>query len=58
MKKRTTMANKPYPCRLGNKRLAEISESAKGTGLTVPETLRQAVDYGLPIVRKKFAKKK
>lgn len=52
------MTNKPYPCRLGDKRLKRVGDIAKKTELSVPETIRQAVDEGLPIVAKKFAKKK
>lgn len=52
------MTNKPYPCRIGNKRFEKIETVSQAIDLSFPETLRRAVDEGLPIVKRKFAKKK
>lgn len=56
--KSVAMTNKPYPCRLGNERLGAIATLSKDIKQSVPTTLRLVVDEGIPIVRKKFAKKK
>jgi hypothetical protein len=52
------MANKPYPVRISAITRADIATTALDVRLSQPETVRQAIVYGLPVVRKKFAKKK
>jgi hypothetical protein len=52
------MSSTPESIRIGAYRRAKIVAVATKIELTYPETIRQAIDYGLPIVKKKFAKKK
>jgi hypothetical protein len=36
----------------------EADDTAKAISLPLPDTLRKALEYGLPVVKKKFRKKK
>lgn len=51
-------ANKMYPVRISDKARFEIKRTAKRVGLHQAETVRQAIDLGLPEVEKRFGRKK
>ncbi len=48
----------PTQIRLDPKRLAALKATAAYVGLITTETHRLALDYGLPVVRKRLGKKK
>lgn len=47
---------KPYPVRLGEVREANIKKTAKKVNLSFPDTMRQAVDFGLPVLEQRLGK--
>jgi hypothetical protein len=47
----------PTQVRLDPKRVRALQKTAKLVGLTVPNTHRLALDYGLPVLVDKLAKK-
>lgn len=50
----TPPKTKPYPVRLTPEVKAEIQQTAEVAGLTFPEAMRQALKFGLPLVRRRF----
>ncbi len=48
----------PTQVRLSKERIKALHSTAEFVGLTVPETHRKALDYGLPVVKAKLGKKK
>lgn len=49
-------ANPPYPIRFKGPMRASIEASSAKTGLSFPETIRQAITFGLPIVEARLKK--
>jgi len=50
--------NPPYPVRISKKARAAVTKTAKEVGLAEAETVRQAIDLGLPEVKRLFGRKK
>jgi hypothetical protein len=50
-------ATKPHPIRLSENLRGEIAETAAAVRLSFPETARQAMHLGLPLLKKKLKKK-
>jgi predicted DNA-binding protein len=51
-------SHKMYPVRISDRARQNIKATAKRIGLFASETVRQAIDLGLPEVEKKFGRKK
>ena len=51
------MASTPYPVRLGEEREKKVKEAAAAVALPFPETIRKAIDFGLPILVDRLTKK-
>jgi len=48
---------RPYQLRFSDEgQRKRIRDAAKDVKLSFPDTLRQAIDYGLPVLRKKLSK--
>jgi hypothetical protein len=54
--RKTNMATIPYPIRLPEALDLEIKEVATATSLTKPETMRQAIKIGLPVLKERLLK--
>lgn len=52
------MATTPYPIRLTPELDREIQEVATATAMNKPDTMRQAIKIGLPILKQKLGVKK
>lgn len=53
----TTMAdNRPYPVRFKGPLRASVEATVAKTGLSFPETIRQAITFGLPVVEARLKK--
>jgi len=50
--------NEMYPVRISKRTRFEIKRTATEVILSQAETVRQALDLGLPLVKKKFGRKK
>lgn len=51
------MASTPYPVRLGDERKKAIKAAADATQLPFSETVRKAIDFGLPVLVDRLTKK-
>lgn len=48
------MERRPYPIRLGDEQRADISAVADAVNMKFADTIRKAIEFGLPIVRKRL----
>ncbi len=48
------MASTPYSLRLSDEQKARIEETATQLALTPPDVMRMAINFGLPILRRRL----
>ncbi len=51
------MANAPTPFRQSPEQRKAVKEAARIVGLSCAETMRKAIDFGLPVLVKRLGKK-
>ncbi len=49
-------ATTPYPLRISEELRKNVKEAARVTSLPFPEVMRQSMELGLPVLKKKLAK--
>ncbi len=57
MADKITTPTQPYPVRLTDDQRKDIKEAAEKIGLSFPETMRKAIDFGLPELVKILGRK-
>lgn len=51
------MPSTPYPIRLSDEQKERIKTAAAAVALPFPETIRKAIDFGLPVLVDRLTKK-